>query len=66
MSPASFTPQVKSILLKNGCSFHRQGRGDHEIWISPVNGRKFVVDGKIMSRHIANATLKQAGVKTKV
>jgi len=40
----------------------RQGRGDHEIWFSPVSQRNFTVDGTIKSRHTANETLKQAGL----
>jgi hypothetical protein len=40
----------------------RQGKGDHEIWTSPISGRHFTVDGKIKSRHTANAVLKQAGL----
>jgi len=59
---ASFTPQVKNLLLANGCRFERQGKGDHEIWYSPITDRNFVVDGAIKSRHTANAVLKQAGI----
>lgn len=46
--PSSFTPQLKSLLVANGCLF--------------VTQRRFVVDGHIKSRHTANAVLKQAGV----
>ena len=35
------------------------------VWYSPITGRKFVVDGKIKSRHTANAVLKQAGLPKK-
>jgi predicted RNA binding protein YcfA (HicA-like mRNA interferase family) len=56
------TPDLKKILVENGCEFHRQGKGDHEIWSSP-NGRKFTVDNNIKSKHTANAALKQAGLK---
>lgn len=59
---ASFTPQVKKILEAHGCGFERSGKGDHEIWYSPITQRRFVVDGDIRSRHTANAVLKQAGV----
>lgn len=59
---SSFTPQLKRLLLAEGCRFERQGKGDHEIWYSPVSGRFFVVDGDIRSRHTANAVLKQAGL----
>lgn len=58
----SFTPELRKILLDHGCRFERQGRGDHEIWFSPITNRRFVVDGKIKSRHTANAVLKQAGI----
>jgi hypothetical protein len=37
-------------------------QGDHEIWQSPINNRRFVVDGKIRSRHSANGIMKQAGI----
>jgi len=60
--PSSFTPQLKNLLVANGCFFVRQGKGDHEIWFSPITQRRFVVDGHIKSRHTANAVLKQAGV----
>jgi predicted RNA binding protein YcfA (HicA-like mRNA interferase family) len=60
---ASWTEQVKEILIQNGCAFYRQGKGDHEIWTSPHNdGRKFPVDAKIKSRHTANEIMKQAGL----
>lgn len=59
---SSYTSQVKRILLANGCSFERQGKGDHEIWYSPISDRRFVVDGAIKSRHTANAVLRQAGL----
>lgn len=59
---ASLTPALKKLLLDAGCVFERQGKGDHEIWYSPINERRFVVDGSIKSRHTANAVLKQAGL----
>jgi hypothetical protein len=58
----NFTPRVKTILKENGCTFIRQGKGDHEIWHSPINNRRFMVDSFIKSRHWANYTLKQAGL----
>lgn len=58
----SFTPQLKKLLLEAGCNFERQGKGDHEIWYSPIANRRFVVDNSIKSRHTANAVLKQAGL----
>lgn len=59
---ASYTPKLKEILRANGCYFERQGRGDHEIWYSPIRDRRFPVDHEILSRHTANAVLKQAGI----
>jgi hypothetical protein len=49
-------------LLQNACVFVRQGKGDHEIWQSPISRRRFMVDNFIKSRHWANYTLKQAGI----
>ena len=59
---ASWTPELKQILRDHGCYFGRQGKGDHEIWYSPITRRYFPVDSKILSRHTANAVLKQAGI----
>jgi hypothetical protein len=59
---ASLTPALKKLLLEAGCAFERQGKGDHEIWYSPITDRRFVVDSAIKSRHTANAVLKQAGL----
>ncbi len=50
------------MLLAAGCRFHRHGKGDHEIWYSPISKRCFTVDGRIKSRHTTNAVLKQAGL----
>ena len=59
---ASYTLRLKEILRAHGCSFERMGRGDHEIWYSPITDRRFPVDHNIRSRHTANAILKQAGI----
>ncbi len=58
----SFTPELKKILLAADCYFERTGKGDHEIWYSPITQRRFVVDNSIKSRHTANGVLKQAGL----
>lgn len=60
---SDFTPELKRILRAAGCYFVRAGKGDHEIWHSPRADRNFTVDGKIKSRHTANAVLKQAGLE---
>jgi predicted RNA binding protein YcfA (HicA-like mRNA interferase family) len=59
---ANFTPRLKRILLDAGCRFEPQGKGDHEIWSRPISKRTYTVDGEILSRHTANAVLKQAGL----
>ena len=57
-----YADAVKDKLKEAGCSFYRQGKGDHEIWHSPITGKKFPVDQGIKSRHTANGIMKQAGV----
>ena len=61
-----YTKQVKAILRENGWRFLRTGKGDHEIWAHADAPKPVVVDGKIMSRHTANAILKQAGIRTRL
>ena len=58
----SFTPELIRLLQAAGCRFERPGKGDHDIWYSPLTGWRFPVDSKIKSRHTANAVLKQAGL----
>jgi hypothetical protein len=58
----SFTPELITLLVAAGCHFQRHGRGDHDLWYSPISRRVFVVDSAIKSRHTANACLKQAGL----
>lgn len=57
-----FGEALRKVLRDAGCSRVRQGRGDHEIWPSPITGTRFVVDGRILSRHTANAVPRQAGL----
>ena len=57
-----YTKPLKQLLREAGCDFERQGKGDHEIWYSPITGIRFVVDQSIKSRHTANGVLKQAGI----
>ena len=59
---AEYEKRVRELLDQNGCTFVRRGKGDHDIWYSPINGRYFTVDGKIKSRHTANAIMKQSGI----
>ena len=59
---AEYEKAVRDILAKNDCTFVRRGKGDHDIWYSPITGRHFTVDGKIKTRHTANAIMKQSGI----
>jgi hypothetical protein len=51
---ADFAPKLKRILRDAGCKRVRPGKGDHDIWFSPITIRNFPVDHKIKSRHIAD------------
>ena len=59
---AEFEKKVRVKLLEHGCRFVRHGKGDHDIWYSPISGINVTVDSKIKSRHTANAIMKQSGV----
>jgi hypothetical protein len=60
---ATYTGKLKKILSAAGCHYDKPGKGDHEIWFSPITGIRFTVDNKIKSRHTANEALKQAGLE---
>ena len=59
---AEYEKKVRSVLLSYNCVFLRHGKGDHDIWYSPISNRSITVDSRIKSRHTANAILKQAGI----
>ena len=63
---ADYTRTVKKLLSSNGCRFVRYGNGDHEIWYSPITGKRFSIDGRIRKRTSANEYLKDAGIKQKL
>ena len=58
----NFNPEILKLLKENGCLFVRHGKGDHDIWYSPITKRTFTVDGDIKSRMTANAVMKQSGI----
>ena len=41
--PALKPRQIIKLLRKGGCEFHRQGKGDHTLYIRYVKGQKRVV-----------------------
>ena len=59
---AEYEKIVRKILKDNMCGFVRHGKGDHDIWYSPLTDKNFPVDSKIKSRHTANKIMKQAGI----
>ena len=59
---AEYEKKVRKLLAENGCRFIRRGKGDHDVWYSPLSNQTFPVDGEIKSRHLANAVMKQAGI----
>ena len=62
---ADFEKPVRKKLQEHGCYFVRRGKGDHDIWYSPMTKQNFPVDSKIKSRHIANAVMRQSGIQYK-
>lgn len=62
---AEYEKRVREILRKNRCTFVRRGKGDYDIWYSPLTQRNFTVDSKIKSRYTANAIMKQSGIDFK-
>jgi hypothetical protein len=57
-----FGKAVRDKLSEAGCSFVRHGKGDHDIWHSPITKRNLTVPVKLMSRHLANKVLNDAGL----
>ena len=56
---------MRDLLQEYAFYLVRRAKGDHDIWYSPVTGINVTVDGKIKSRHTANAIMKQAGINFK-
>jgi hypothetical protein len=76
MAP-QFDRRLRELLRECGCTFVRQGKDSHEIWHSPITKRNFPVpvgiqvsiltlcsckSPRCVSRHTANAVLRQAGL----
>ena len=54
--------ELKRILRAHGCRFVRHGKGDHEIWFSPITDLHVTVDAGTRKRFTANVVLKQSGI----
>jgi len=61
MGRGLYADLAKRLRMAN-CYPIRQGKGSHEIWQSPINGKSFTVPVTLQSRHMANEILKQAGL----
>jgi hypothetical protein len=59
---AEYEKKVRKKLSEYGCTFLRHGKGDHDMWHSPITKCSFPVDGEIKSRYMANVIMKQAGI----
>lgn len=62
---AEFEKKVRNELKNHGCTFVRHGKGDHDIWYSPISNTNITVDSKIKSKFTANGIMKQAGIDIK-
>ncbi len=55
---AEYEKLVRAVLKENGCTFVRHGKGDHDIWFSPIRNKNITVDAKIPSGHMANVIMR--------
>lgn len=62
---ARYGRELRALLKENACVFLRPGKGDHEIWYSPVTKRNVSVDIGTRNKHTANEILKDAGIQYK-
>jgi predicted RNA binding protein YcfA (HicA-like mRNA interferase family) len=60
--PKDFHADLTRLLRAAGCVRVDGGKGSHEKWTSPINGRTLIVP-RSKSRHTANEVLKQAGLE---
>jgi hypothetical protein len=60
-----FYDQLVRIMRAHGCRKIDGGKGSHEKWCSPINGRTTTVP-RSKSRHTANNVLKQLGIDEKL
>ena len=59
---ADYRRDLIKILNRHGCVLVRHGKGSHDLWESPINKTRFVVQHDLSSRIAANNILKQAGL----
>jgi predicted RNA binding protein YcfA (HicA-like mRNA interferase family) len=61
----TYYDQLAEIMKRHGCWRTPGGKGSHEKWRSPINGRTVTVP-RSKSRHTANSVLKQLGINEKI
>ena len=54
---AEYERKVRELLKSNGCYFERHGKGDHDIWYSPITDRHVTVDGKVKYNYAGKTML---------
>jgi ubiquinone biosynthesis protein Coq4 len=59
---AEYEKKIRQKLAEYGCYLKRHGKGDHDIWFSPITNLSITVDGEIKSRHVVNAIMNRAGI----
>ena len=59
---SDYSRGMERVLRESDYQFDQPGKGDHELWFSPISNSAFRCElRKIESRHTANAVLEQAG-----
>ena len=51
------------LFRKNGIEFVRAAKGDHEIWFSPITGRKLTVPRNLKGEGTLQRILRDSGLK---
>jgi predicted RNA binding protein YcfA (HicA-like mRNA interferase family) len=57
---SNLCPELVRLLREAGCTFVRQGQGSHEIWQSPIMGRRIAVPRNTVMKRTANGILRDA------
>jgi predicted RNA binding protein YcfA (HicA-like mRNA interferase family) len=61
--PSMSYRELAALLREHGCQFVRSGKGDHEIWFSPLTRRKFTIPRRLKGEGTLRSILKAAGVR---
>jgi len=63
---AGYGKDLVKLFRKNGCRFVRNGKGDHQVWYSPLTNRNITLDYGTNNKYTANGTLREAGINQKL